>query len=307
MTFTSSHPPSPSAGSKRPASSVSTTVGGSKENKKRSNTASKEDGFFPVFKRAKSSASTTTEAVVDLSEDVASPTKNSKKAKGDISASILPLTPRPLSAPNDHSWYSPSRSEEFVVYLVFEEPAGSKFCQGIQRCKELCTDREVLDKCFQRDGTRHVTLANGISDPSVAQRLVLDERFQQEMKSLPVHVQFGTGFNKWKGGLYLGVTPESVRRLETIVNQLKVRLSSEESGHNTSNNKNHSFKFDGTHLSLFRSRNCDSKRFYSQIAKIRKAMNDFDWGRSLPGVSIRIKQVGTDYNQCRVLWSSSSS
>ena len=56
------------------------------------------------------------------------------------------------------------------------------------------------------------------------------------------------------------------------------------------------------HLSLYRARRMYYKTFQTASTQIREGVpaNNNEWG-SIPGVTIRLKVQGSDYNHCKVL------
>ena len=177
--------------------------------------------------------------------------------------------------------------KQYVIYLAVREGKHSPFAQGIAKCKSAPVhDASIHTKCFQMDETRHITLWVGDMYVKDASKL----KFSQSStpKTAPIPVTF-TGLTPWKAGVYLHVTPSVTAQLKNLIN-------------------NHIFygtlpadKMSCNHLSLYRKRNFRSHNSYAEMARIRKVVQNHDWG-TLDGVSIRIKETGTEYSQCRVLW-----
>jgi hypothetical protein len=168
----------------------------------------------------------------------------------------------------------------YVIYLCCGEPSDSDFTAGLELCKQNCSDF-VQQKCFQQDRTRHISLWDGKLTGSQAREIKFTEA-----PELPT-VAFKQGWNDWDAGNYIEVQFACVRQLRKILTQLRPPLLKG--------------KLSCNHLSLYRKRELSrTKDAAEQFQRVRKALASHDWG-TLEGVSIRIKKVGTDYDQCKVL------
>ena len=101
---------------------------------------------------------------------------------------------------------------------------------------------------------------------------------------IPIDIQ---GWTNWSSGNYLKVGSEAVTKLQEVVGQLE-GLPRDAAKPNCD------------HLSLYRKRGRKGTEVNQQFARVRTALQDHDWG-TVQGVSVRIKAVGTDCSECRVL------
>ena len=184
------------------------------------------------------------------------------------------------------TWIDPNRGLRFVLYLAIQEPTESRFTQGLKKCRKLC-DSRITDTCLQLDGTRHVTLAEGKLTVEQAKNIEFKSKIQEAGH---VKVEFD-GFQPWKGGVYLKLSQATTVNLKKLV---------DDAFKGGPYHKTMKPKCD--HLSLYRQRNAPNALYFPECAKLKSKLVDHDWG-TIPGVSIRIKQIGTSYDQCRVLWS----
>ena len=184
------------------------------------------------------------------------------------------------------SWIDPNRGLQFVLYLAVQEPTDSQYTQGLKKCRKLC-DSRITDMCLQVDGTRHVTLAEGKLSIEQAKNIQFKCKIQE---SRHVKVEFD-GFQPWKGGVYLKLSQATTANLKKLV---------DDAFKGGPYHKILKPKCD--HLSLYRKRNAPNALYFPECAKLKSKLADHDWG-TIQGLSIRIKQVGTSYDQCRVLWS----
>jgi len=159
------------------------------------------------------------------------------------------------------------------------------FRAGLARCKESCDEwPHIQDKCFQRDGSRHISFHKGRL--SAGQVREMAERFRG--LTLPTEVAFGPGFNNWSAGNYIGLARSSRDALRALKKEI---LGPIDGGNN---------KCD--HLSLYRKRRLKGPDVDAAFASVRRAMAGHDWG-SLPVHSIRIKIMRKGYDECKVLLS----
>jgi len=211
-------------------------------------------------------------------------TLEKKKPKKQM---LEPLIPRvdPLATLSSSMQHTKS---SFVVYLALAEDLDSSWTAGLTKCS-IKSEHQIQASCFQRDGTRHVTLWQGLMTWNEASTLQFSSEFATK-HTAPFSVDI-VGLTNWKGGVYLQLSESCT---STLLHGVLDQLQGLPKGGR---------KCD--HLSLYRKRNASNALAYPTFARIRKAVTDHNWG-SVAGVSIRIKQVGTEYDECRVLWSSSS-
>jgi hypothetical protein len=168
----------------------------------------------------------------------------------------------------------------YVIYMAIEEDKTGKFYSGIEKCAKNCS-KDIHEKCMQMEGTRHVTLWNGQMTDADASEIQFSEASQPKMP-IEIHLE---GWISWNSGNYLKVASSTTAKLKNMMDQLKGLPDGAKP------------KCD--HLSLYRKRGA-GREGTVQLARVRKALENHDWG-SVQGASVRIKVVGTDYNECRVL------
>jgi hypothetical protein len=171
---------------------------------------------------------------------------------------------------------------KYVIYLCCDEPSDSAFTAGLELCRQNCSV-DVHKMCFQQDRTRHISLWEGKLTDSQVREIQFTE-----LPDLPT-VTFKQGWHRWTAGNYIEVNRASVRQLKEILGQLRSPLPKG--------------KVSCDHLSLYRKRRAKAlgvKDVDEEFERVRRALASHEWG-TLEGVSIRIKQVGTPYDQCKVL------
>jgi hypothetical protein len=165
----------------------------------------------------------------------------------------------------------------YVIYLCCDEPSDSDFTAGLELCQQNCS-ADVQKFCFQQDGTRHISLWDGYLTSAKVREMQFTDSPQ-----LPT-VAFKPGWKSWKAGNYIEVGRACTKELKEILTQLRPPLPKG--------------KVSCDHLSLYRKRGARDASL--QFQRVRKALASHKWG-TLSGCSIRIKQIGTPYDQCKVL------
>jgi len=92
--------------------------------------------------------------------------------------------------PNTH--FSIGIGEEklpFVLYMAIRETKSGAFAEGIAACEASCPP-SVHSHCFQRDGTRHVTLFQGDLTKNQARMLKYEQDHTNADVSLPLDIDF---------------------------------------------------------------------------------------------------------------------
>ena len=169
-----------------------------------------------------------------------------------------------------------------VIYLCLLENTKS-FRAGLETCKQVCS-KAVHAHCFQMAGTRHVSLWEAqMNDQEVA---TLAYHCRKNFK-LPMKITFQAGWNRWTAGNYLGLVPESEKALKGIVQSMKAAVPA-------------SGKISCNHLSLYRKRGFPNQTATVEFQRVKRALAKHEWG-SLKGVTIRIKELGSPYDECKVL------
>ena len=211
----------------------------------------------------------------------------SKKTKGNTNNnnnnnninhpySIVPLKPRP------HCAIATGNSTTCVLYMAIAEPPA--FGVALQRLAQRAP-ADVHQHCFQRDGTRHVSLWQGCLTLSQIQQLSLRATGNKK-KMQPLRLDVA-GWKPWKAGLYLALTRSSQQQLHALVDRLVGLPTGKRSC---------------DHLSLYRRRDYKgTTNTYAAFATLRRDTAHWDdWGHVM-GVSLRIKAMGTPYDECWVL------
>ncbi|KAL9188191.1 hypothetical protein ACHAXT_006569 [Thalassiosira profunda] len=171
------------------------------------------------------------------------------------------------------------RPMRYIIYMAVREGQQSQFAQGLELCKAACP--EGMQNCLQMDGTRHCTMFDGQLTPDQVCNLSFDgDGFD------PLEIEF-EGWCPWDAGCYLQLTVESENALQDLLDRVEgLPLGG---------------KRPCNHLSLYRkrqqTRHPNPKRAF---AKIREATRSHNWG-SVEGISIRIKEMGSPYEECIVL------
>ena len=195
---------------------------------------------------------------------------------------VLPVIPNPQ--------YSIGPGEEkisFFLFLAIRENKSNAFSKGIASC-EACCPPMVHSHCFQRDGTRHITLYQGELTKNEALTLRYEQNHTDSDVSLPLEIAFD-GWMPWEAGCYLRVEQSCKKKLESLVAKV-VGLPASPTG---------SRKCD--HLSLYRRRAYhNGDEFRVAVANIKKNNMIQSWG-SVEGISIRLKMMQGAYEDCIVL------
>jgi len=152
----------------------------------------------------------------------------------------------------------------------------------LTRCAEICS-HNIHEHCFQRDGTRHVTLFNGNIDAATARKISFPGTFE------PITIEI----DDWVPsdyGKYLLLKKSTTAKLLRIVERITGGRIQPQKGI-------------CDHISLYRLRQLRGpakNQAIRDFRRIRKELAGKDWG-TVQGVSIRIKLLGTEWNECKVL------
>ena len=193
-----------------------------------------------------------------------------------VAGDIEPVNPSKFTVSKSNA-----ASNRYIIYMAIREKKGSAFESALARCRDVCHDG--VQHCLQMDGTRHITMFDGLLTSDQLQSLSLSGQFDD---GIDIRL---TGWKPWDAGCYLNVEKES----ECSLKELLTRIN----GLPTSGGKRPC-----DHLSLYRKRattnyHINHKR---EFANIREATRMVDFG-SVQGISIRIKAFGGPYDECRVL------
>ena len=171
----------------------------------------------------------------------------------------------------------------FVIYMAVREKKSSKFSEGIAACEASCPP-SVHSHCFQRAGTRHITLFQGELTKNQARMLRYEQDLTVADVSLPLNIDFD-GWMTWEAGCYLSVEQSCRRKLESLLDKIMGLPQG-------------SRKCD--HMSLYRSRKYPWHEFRAAVKRIKQDTNTQRWG-NVEGVSIRLKIMQDAYEDCIVL------
>lgn len=181
---------------------------------------------------------------------------------------IEPIAPNP-------SFVIPSNDQpqRFAIYMAIREAVPSSFSKGLDVCADNC-NIVVNQYCLQNPGTRHITMFEGTLTNQQAASL----RFTSTEAFAPVKIELD-GWKNWKAGLYLSLSKKSEQEIKSLLQKI--------------------LKTGGkcNHLSLYRKRGINVGK---EFDRVRKATEKYNWG-AVEGVSIRIKVLGSPYEDCKVL------
>jgi hypothetical protein len=185
-----------------------------------------------------------------------------------------------ISAPIAPATIDGEKRRKFVVVLMTRESL--EFTRALEVCRMSC-DPYVYDICFQRDGSRHLTLLtlNGITAAD-AQRVTFDMPV-----SLPMRLTFSGLSQK---SVLLLPDAASKRRLAPLLCRGNYGCLPSSGSVQTQN---------FIHLSLFRVRS-RPHGYLQEFEKVRAACGGITWG-VVEGTCVVIKEVGAEYTKCRVL------
>ena len=168
-----------------------------------------------------------------------------------------------------------------IIYMAVRERQDLEFARCLAECKKCC--HKELKHCLQQDGTRHITLFDWKLTASQMNALSFEGDFDR------VSIDFN-GWQPWAAGCYLKLSETSERELKSLLGRIKGLPF-----HNSSSEK-------CDHLSIYRRRASTSlpqAESKTEFSKIRKA-SAFSQAR-VDGVSIRMKVLGSAYDDCHVL------
>lgn len=166
--------------------------------------------------------------------------------------------------------------QNFVIYMTVKESTSSPFVEGLKKCAAAAVTQELHNHCFQMDRTRHVTLFEGKFTLGQVRSLYFSGTFS------PITLVPTEFIKNWTSGCYLGFTASTEKKLKDLLGKI-------------GNLPKGTIKCD--HMSLYRPRGFRGTKNFKEI---RDTLRNHDWG-TVQGVSIRVKAIGTPYNQCAVL------
>lgn len=206
------------------------------------------------------------------------------------SAAILPAR-----AWTDYKFPPSFGSTVFVVYLAVQEDPQGDFSRGIEQCRQIIGDDHLHYHHIQSEGTRHVAMWSGRLSSQQANQVSL-RRWKDTSKMTDLLLSFNeisfTGLCQWGGtdGLSLKLSDESNRHLKRIVQSCIDGLPYDSAS-------------SCDHLSLYRLRGAQgwaAKNAQLAFSSVNETLRSYKWGTVKPN-SIRLKAVGTDYSECRVI------
>lgn len=175
--------------------------------------------------------------------------------------------------------------------MAIQEKIGSQFANGLAQCYNVCPAE--LHFCLQQDTTRHVTMYDGW--------LTSNQVYELTYHCTPadfdmLDIELVGWKHSWDSGAYLGISDKSTLELKRLLSNI-VGIPQ----YNSSSNETEVVKCN--HLSLYRRRKETSMSYNAmkyEFNKLKNATNQHDWG-SVEGISIRVKEYGSSYDNCRVL------
>ena len=217
-----------------------------------------------------------------------SPVPVTTTVSSNVNDCIHPMTPNFDPLVSNMNGAGSHAIKEYVIYLAVREGKQSPFAQGIAKCKSAPVhDTSIHTECLQMDGTRHITLWLGEMSIKDAANLKFAPSSSGPNAKTPIPVSF-TGLTNWKSGVYLQVAPSLTAELKKMTKDNLFRGSVPKG------------RLSCDHMSLYRKRGFGNQAF-PEMARVRKFVQHHNWGQ-LDGVSIRIKETGAGYDECRVLW-----
>lgn len=180
--------------------------------------------------------------------------------------------------PPQFGFVFPGRDEtvqNFVIYMAVKESTSSPFAEGLKKSAATAVTQELHNHCFQMDRTRHVTMNEG--------RLTLGQvRSFYFLGTFSPITLVVAGFQNWSSGVYLSFTASTMKKLKDLLGQIGNLPKG---------------KVNCDHMSLYRPRGFQGAKNFTEI---RSSLKNHDW-RTVQGVSIRIKAIGSPYDHCTVL------
>ena len=218
------------------------------------------------------------------------PTTTTTKADEQHSMTryIMPMTPThfTISSNNNNS----SSKSRFLIYMAIQEKVGSNFALGLAHCHTACPTE--LHHCLQQDSTRHITMYDGWFTSNQVYELTYNCATTDFDK---LDIELVGWKHSWDSGAYLGICEKSTRDLKRLLANIV--------GIPQYNSSNETEVVKCNHLSIYRRRKQTSMSYNAmkyEFNKLRNATNQHDWG-SVEGISIRVKEYGSSYDNCRVL------
>lgn len=178
---------------------------------------------------------------------------------------------------------SPTVRQEWCIVLMLDssKEGDAGYLEFLRRCKD--TDSPVFSNCFQRDGSRHISLVKGL-------KLNAKEATQihfPKPPQLPFSVKMGT-FLPWRAGLYLGIASDSAKQIQNICSN----ICGMPRQHKVEKN---------FHMSLIRARGNDRADVNRCCEQMRSKCVGMATGWA-NAVRVALKVVGTEYgNDMKIL------
>ena len=235
-----------------------------------------------------------------ISDELSSLNEWKHQDDGDDVPDGVVVHPTPLPDNNPKSFLSQLArcgNRNYVLYLCCIE-SSKDFIDGLKKCELSCGNsdqkenfqwdgQKICTACFQRDGTRHISLWQGQLSTKIA-KTIINWCHNKNISRIPItHVQFTDGWNNWKAGNYLGLDQS------TMTDPLRILKSTIVSGIVTSSTNMRKPNCD--HLSLYCQRGQSRQDVTDTIACVRTVLHNHHWSK-LPVHSICLKILGGEYN-----------
>lgn len=203
------------------------------------------------------------------------------KRASNRAAAVPPMTP--TMDPFSESSFTQGTC---IIYLCCDENTDN-FLTGLEKCNDNC-NADVHEHCFQKDGTRHISMWQGILDNRQLEYIQEMCKSTNLASKLPITIDFKNGWNSWSAGNYIELSAESTKTLKSLLLLEDMKPPCKKG------------QISCNHLSLYRKRQNCPPTTNVQFQRVRKALATHKWG-SLQGISIRIKVLGGEYDECKVL------
>ena len=227
-----------------------------------------------------------------ISDELSSLNEWKHQDDGDDVPDGVVVHPTPLPDNNPKSFLSQLArcgNRNYVLYLCCIE-SSKDFIDGLKKCELSCGNsdqkenfqwdgQKICTACFQRDGTRHISLWQGQLSTKIA-KTIIDRCHNKNISRIPItYVQFTNGWNNWKFA-----TKDPLQILKSAILP----------GIDTSINMG---KPNCDHLSfLYCQRGKSKKDITDAFACVHKALQHHHWGK-LSVHSICPKILGGEYHE----------
>ena len=192
---------------------------------------------------------------------------------------------QPVLPPRDEHNRNAGR-KKYVLLLMVEEPAGEAAAGTLRACQRACNDK-VDDACFQRDGTRHFTLAKRIGDAAA------DALRRDGLGNCVFPTMLGLGpFMRWPKCAALSLSPDAkiaVQPLLSMLGGMQGRVGHVEGA-------------EQLHMSVYRMRARGKQARDAQATEFKRAVATVNAEQGhVRATRIILKREGADYTDCVIM------